>query len=85
MIALGSALNLNVHFHMLIPGGAYLRTATGPVFRPLAAPTRDELQGLAQQISRRLGRHLERRGVLVRDAKNRSVCRWGRRGIFAMP
>jgi hypothetical protein len=26
----------------------YLRTATGPVFRPLAAPTRDELQGLAQ-------------------------------------
>jgi ribosomal protein S27E len=66
----GSALNLNVHFHMLIPDGTYLRTPRGPVFRPLAAPKRDELQALVQQIGRRLGRHLERRGVLVRDAEN---------------
>lgn len=42
----GSALNLNVHFHMLIPDGVYL-TDTEPVyFRRLSAPTRVEIQGL---------------------------------------
>jgi hypothetical protein len=34
------------------------------------APTTSELQGLVQQISERLGRHLERRGLLVRDAQS---------------
>jgi hypothetical protein len=38
----GSALNLNVHFHMLIPDGVYL-TDTEPVyFRRLSAPTRED-------------------------------------------
>jgi hypothetical protein len=42
---------------MLISDGAYLRTAMGPVFRPLAAPKRGEPQALAQQFSRRLQGH----------------------------
>ncbi len=66
----GSALNLNVHFHMLLPDGAYVNAAAGPVFRPSAAPTREELQGLVRRIGERLGAHLDRRGVLVRDAES---------------
>jgi hypothetical protein len=35
----GSALNLNVHFHMLMPDGVYARGAEAPVFVRIAAPT----------------------------------------------
>ena len=35
----GSALNLNVHFHMLFLDGAYLTRTTPPVFRRIAAPS----------------------------------------------
>jgi hypothetical protein len=35
----GSALNLNVHFHMLFLDGAYLTGTSPPVFRRVAAPT----------------------------------------------
>ena len=41
-----------------------------PYFRRLPAPTVQELQGLVQQISARLGRHLERRGLRVRDLQS---------------
>jgi len=64
----GSALNLNVHFHMLMPDGVYLGAGARPEFVRAAAPTALELQGLVEQIGRRLGRQLERRGILVRDA-----------------
>ena len=66
----GSALNLNVHFHMLIPDGVYLTASGPPVFRRLAAPTAAELQAVVQGISERIGRHLERQGILVRDAES---------------
>jgi hypothetical protein len=36
----------------------------------VAAPTAGELQVLVQQISDRIARHLERRGILVREAEN---------------
>jgi len=62
----GSALNLNVHFHMLIPDGIWL-AGSPPYFRKLMGPTVSELQGLLQRISARIGRHLERIGLLVRD------------------
>jgi hypothetical protein len=35
--------------------------------RALSAPTRAELQALVQRISARFGRHLKRKGLLVRD------------------
>jgi hypothetical protein len=63
----GSALNLNVHFHMLMPDGVYLGAGVRPEFVRTAAPTPLELQELVEQIGRRLGRQLERRGILVRD------------------
>jgi hypothetical protein len=66
----GSALNLNVHFHLLMPDGVYLRGAEAPVFVRTAAPSLPELQALAERIGSRLGKHLERRGILVRDVED---------------
>jgi hypothetical protein len=55
---------------MLIPDGVYLTDAERPVFSRVAAPTPRELQALVQQISERIGRRLERQGMLVRDAES---------------
>ena len=68
----GSALNLNVHFHMLFLDGVFIDSRHGgnPCFRRVKAPTRDELSRLAHTIAYRVGRYLERRGLLERDADN---------------
>jgi hypothetical protein len=66
----GSALNLNVHFHMLIPDGVYLTDTYPPYFRRVRPPNREELQTLVSRIGERIGRHLERKGLLVRDAEH---------------
>ena len=41
-----------------------------PYFRTVSAPSAAELQALAQTISERIGRHLERTGKLVRDEES---------------
>ena len=67
----GSALNLNVHFHMVFLDGAYQTVgAAAPVFRPVAAPESSDLQQLVEQIAGRIGRALERRGLVERDLEN---------------
>jgi ribosomal protein S27E len=66
----GSALNLNVHFHMIFLDGVYLPEAMAPVFRHVPAPTRRQLQELVQQIAERIGRLLEKRGLIERDMEN---------------
>ncbi len=66
----GSALNSNLHFHMLIPDGVYLTVTPPPCLRTVAAPTTAELQALVQRISERLSFHLERKGLLLRDAES---------------
>ncbi|MBL8201475.1 MAG: transposase, partial [Chromatiales bacterium] len=66
----GSALNLNIHFHMLCLDGAYALAQGRPRFRRVPPPTTAELDALLQQITARIGRHLERRGLLVRDAES---------------
>ncbi len=43
----GSALNLNIHLHMLVLDGAYLVDTEPPVFRRIAPPSLAELQALA--------------------------------------
>jgi hypothetical protein len=63
----GSALNLNVHFHLLMPDGVFLPESGSARFRALAAPSPEELEALVQRIAVRIGRHLERRGILVRE------------------
>ena len=63
---LGSALNLNVHFHILFLDGVY---STGfhqkQVFRQVNAPTKDILQTLVEHISERIARLLTREGLLT--------------------
>ncbi len=67
----GSSLNLNIHFYMIFLDGVYLPVAGAvPVFRHVPRPTRAELQVLVQQIAERIGRLLERRGIVERDIEN---------------
>jgi ribosomal protein S27E len=63
----GSALNLNVHFHMLYLNGVY--DAKG-YFWPVKPPTREDLDVITHTIARRVARHLEKAGYLVRDPEH---------------
>ncbi len=66
----GSALNLNLHFHMLFLDGVYVERSDGGVrFLWVKAPTSIEITQLADRIARRVGRYLERHGLLERDAQ----------------
>ncbi len=67
----GSALNLNVHYHMLFLDGAYAEDGYGKQrFHRVKAPIHDELNTLVHTLSHRIARCLEKRGVLERDAEN---------------
>ena len=67
----GSALNLNVHFHLLVLDGVYRRESEGRlVFVPVSSPSTEELKGLVQRIAARIGRSLERSGLIERDIDN---------------
>ena len=56
---------------LLILDGVYATHAgRRPQFVPVAAPTVADLEALIDRISRRIGRHLQRRGLLMRDAEN---------------
>ena len=59
-----------LHFHMLFLDGLYVDRPDGTVrFRWVKAPTSQELTQLAHTIARRVGRFLERQGLLERDAE----------------
>jgi len=67
----GSALNLNVHFHLLVLDGVYRREGEGRLrFVAVPAPSTEELKGLVQRIAERIGRSLERSGLITRDIDN---------------
>ncbi len=60
----GSALNLNIHFHMLFLDGLYVTGTGHPLrFHWVKAPTSDELAHLTHTIARRTARYLERQGL----------------------
>ncbi len=63
-------LKFNIHFHLLCLDGVYVQAGDRLQFRRVAAPTPGELQALLQRITPRVGRQLERRGLLVRDDEN---------------
>jgi len=64
----GSALNLNIHFHILFLDGVYVhRDNRPPRFQRVKAPDKGELEELVQLISQRVGRCLERQGLLEQD------------------
>ena len=50
--------------------GAYLVGTEPPVFRRITPPSEAELRGLVERLAERIGRALERRGVLARDTEN---------------
>jgi ribosomal protein S27E len=67
----GSALNLNVHFHLLFLDGVYTTTPWGKSrFHRTNAPDRQELRELVHRISHRVAGYLERQGILERDEDN---------------
>ena len=56
---------------MLFLDGVYIERPDGSLrFRWVRAPTSTELAGLTQTLVRRIGRFLERQGLLERDAEN---------------
>jgi hypothetical protein len=67
----GSALNLNIHFHILFMDGVYgYRDNRPPRFQRVKAPDKSELEDLVQLISQRVGRSLERQGLLEQDTES---------------
>ena len=64
-------LSLNIHFHMLFLDGVYIERPEGTLrFRWVKAPTSTELTRLTQTVALRVGRYLERQGLLEQDAQN---------------
>ena len=68
----GSALNLNIHFHMLFLDGVYTRGAKRRPMRFLKVkpPVKAELTQLTHTIARRVGAYLERQALIERDTGN---------------
>ena len=53
--------------HMLLLDGVYVAAANRLRFKRVQAPGKIELEALVRTICERVGRHLEREGLLVRD------------------
>ena len=67
----GSALNLNLHFHVLFIDGVFSPKSNGDLrFHRVNAPTSKELNALVATISERVARYLERQGWLARDEQS---------------
>lgn len=62
----GSALNLNVHFHILFLDGVYHRPSgsESPSWARLQPPEAEEIKMLVEKLSLRISRHLKRKGYL---------------------
>jgi len=60
----GSALNLNVHFHILYVDGGYEIKGEEKVFYKLASPSDDDIKDMVKKISDRVVRYLRKRGYL---------------------
>ena len=68
----GTALNLNIHLHMLLLDAVYVNGAKGASgrFHRANEPASAELTQLEHTVASRVGRYLERQGWLERDAEN---------------
>lgn len=59
---------VRIHFHLLFLDGIYVsRDDRPPRFQRVPAPDQEELSVLIEQISRRVGRCLQRQGLLEQD------------------
>jgi len=66
----GGSLNLNVHYHVVIPDGVFSRAGTCSAvrFEKVGAPSGSELEDLALAVEARVIRWLERQGLLASQA-----------------
>ena len=60
-------MSLNLHFHILFLDGVYVTRGERLTFRRVPPPTVAALEKLIRGLSERVGRTLERQGLLVRD------------------
>lgn len=58
---------MNIHFHMLFLDSVDVTTGERLIFRRVPPPTVVALENLVRRISERVGRALERQGLLARD------------------
>lgn len=74
----GSALNLNIHFPMLFLEGVYVEGGQGaaPRFQWVQEPTFQQLTRLAYTIVRRVGRCLQRHGLLEAEHDDSADVGW---------
>ena len=56
----GGLVNLNVHFHLLVPDGVFAQTGAEPAFMLLPAPTAGDLWAILERAMRRVARRLAR-------------------------
>jgi ribosomal protein S27E len=67
----GSALNLNIHFHMLFVEGTISENPWGGTnFTRIKAPPHENMVTLVHIISQRIARYLEKVGLVVCDMEN---------------
>ena len=66
----GSALNLNVHCHLLVPDGAYTFEHDKPHFHRVPAPSPTELRQLLDTLIARITRTLVRGGELIEEPEH---------------
>ena len=67
----GSALNLNIHFHMLFLEGAISENPWGGnTFTRIKAPSHDDMVTLVHTISHSIAQYLEKASLVQRDMEN---------------
>ena len=59
----GSALNLNIHFHSIVPDGIFVEKTHGVEFVPLPEPSSEQIGIVVATVRRRVLRLLHRRGL----------------------
>ncbi len=81
----GSALKVNIHFHILFLDGVYVcRENRPPGFLRVKAPDKSTLEELVQLIRQRVGRCLERQGLLEQGAENAWLERLAKANGFSL-
>lgn len=66
----GSALNLNIHFHMLFLEGVITQEHGKMKFKRVKAPSHAVIEERVNTISHRLAQYLEKAGLIQRDMDN---------------
>ncbi len=66
----GSALNLNIHFHMLFLEGVITQTQGQAQFKRVKAPSHSDMERVVNTVSHRIAQYLEKTGLIQRDMDN---------------